>query len=183
MMVDQSAASQSQPVNDVQMQAESVEAFESNVASAGQAQPEGQKPSGWSKVKSLFSFGGASKAEAKPVPQMRAASNERSRSREMDRNLSCEEMDSDDLGGDLNLSDQEDGAEMRSMNRVVQQSRRARGAAKKQNKYAQEYDTNVFEVGFDCLANKGVVATGDAEICAKCGAVFNQTSKLSEHGE
>jgi hypothetical protein len=28
---------------------------------------------------------------------------------EMNRNLSCEEMDSDDLGGNLNLSDQEDG--------------------------------------------------------------------------
>ena len=29
----------------------------------------------------------------------------------MDRNLSCEEMDSDDLGGDLNLSDSEGGQE------------------------------------------------------------------------
>jgi len=38
---------------------------------------------------------------------------------EMDRNLSCEEMDSDDLGGDLNLSDNEDGQEMRSMKRNV----------------------------------------------------------------
>ena len=37
----------------------------------------------------------------------------------MDRNLSCEEMDSDDLGGGLNLSDDEGGQEMRSMKRDV----------------------------------------------------------------
>jgi len=36
---------------------------------------------------------------------------------EMDRNLSCEEMDSDDLGGDLNLSDNEDGAQDRMVRR------------------------------------------------------------------
>lgn len=72
---------------------------------------------------------------------------------------------------------------MRSMNRVVQQSRRARGAAKKKNNYAQEYDTNVFQVAFDVLANKGNMATGDAEFCKHCGAVFNQTSKLYEQGE
>ena len=38
---------------------------------------------------------------------------------ELDRNLSCEEMDSDDLGGDLNLSDQEDGAMRRGMKREI----------------------------------------------------------------
>ena len=34
---------------------------------------------------------------------------------EMDRNHSAEEMDSDDLGGDLNLSDQEDGSARRGV--------------------------------------------------------------------
>lgn len=28
---------------------------------------------------------------------------------ELDRNLSCEELDSDDLGGELNLSDDDEG--------------------------------------------------------------------------
>jgi len=32
----------------------------------------------------------------------------------MDRNLSCDEMDSDDLDGDLNLSDDEGGAAKRT---------------------------------------------------------------------
>ena len=31
----------------------------------------------------------------------------------MDRNLSCEEMDSDDLDGDLNLSDEDSGLGVR----------------------------------------------------------------------
>ena len=45
--------------------------------------------------------------------------------RELDRNLSCEEMDSDDLGGDLNLSDQEGGEEERCVRRQVMTSKRA----------------------------------------------------------
>ena len=44
---------------------------------------------------------------------------------ELDRNLSCEEMDSDDLGGELNLSDCEDGAEERAFRRNYKQSKRA----------------------------------------------------------
>lgn len=87
---------------------------------------------------------------------------------EMDRNLSCEEMDSDDLGGDLNLSDNEDGQEMRSMKRNVQKSRRGAGQIQKAHVYRQEFDTNVFEVALSCLADKGQMATGDAEICTKC---------------
>lgn len=98
----------------------------------------------------------------------------------MDRNLSCEEMDSDDLGGGLNLSDDEGGQEMRSMKRDVQKHRRGAGHIKKAHKYRQEFDTNVFEVALSCLADKGQMATGDAEICSKCQAVFNKTSVLSE---
>lgn len=43
----------------------------------------------------------------------------------MDRNLSCEEMDSDDLGGDLNLSDSEGGQEERVIRRKFKTSKRA----------------------------------------------------------
>lgn len=64
------------------------------------AQEEPQKKQGFfSKLASSFSFGGkggggANKQASQPMRMM-----------DMDRNLSCEEMDSDDLGGDLNLSD------------------------------------------------------------------------------
>lgn len=44
---------------------------------------------------------------------------------DVDRNLSCEEMDSDDLGGDLNLSDQEDGMDCRAFRREFKASKRA----------------------------------------------------------
>lgn len=43
----------------------------------------------------------------------------------MDRNLSCEEMDSDDLGGDLNLSDREDGGEVRGQWKTSKARKRA----------------------------------------------------------
>lgn len=36
---------------------------------------------------------------------------------ELDRNLSCEELDSDDLGGDLNLSDSDGGEQKRVIRR------------------------------------------------------------------
>lgn len=88
-------------------------------------------------------------------------------------------MDSDDLGGDLNLSDNEDGANERAFRRDFRAQKRA-VTKKKANVYAQEFDTNVFEVKLDCLADKGQIATGDAEICEKCGAVFNKFSVLTE---
>ena len=53
-------------------------------------------------------------------------------------------------------------------------------AAEKVNKYRQEFDTNVFEVKLSCLAEQGEMATGDAEMCTKCQAVFNQHSVLTE---
>ena len=51
-------------------------------------------------------------AEAK-APQFPNSAN-RQESLDMDRNLSCEEMDSDDLDGDLNLSDEDNGTETRN---------------------------------------------------------------------
>lgn len=38
----------------------------------------------------------------------------------------------------------------------------------------------MFEVGLSCLADKGQLATGDAELCTVCQAVFNQMSKLED---
>lgn len=97
----------------------------------------------------------------------------------MDRNLSCEEMDSDDLGGDLNLSDREDGGEVRGQWKTSKARKRAT-TNQAAGVYRQEFDTNVFEVALDCLAEKGQLATGDAELCTRCQAVFNQMSVLKE---
>ena len=85
-------------------------------------------------------------------------------------------MDSDDLDGDLNLSDDESGNGARAAIR-----NRANKAAKR-DRYEVEFDTNIFKVSLDCLQNKGQMATGDAETCSNCKGVFNQSSKLTEEG-
>ena len=90
----------------------------------------------------------------------------------MARNISAAECDSDDLAGDLNLSDQEDNsqqrAQIKSVNKKIRQKK-----GKKANKYHVEVDTNVFEVKLACLRENVELATGDAEICKSCKAVFN----------
>ena len=61
-----------------------------------------KKTSFFSKLGSLFSSSKADGADKGPSTSLVM---NRSASLDMDRNLSCEEMDSDDLGGGLNLSD------------------------------------------------------------------------------
>lgn len=70
----------------------------------------------------------------------------------LQRNLSCEELDSDDLDGGLNLSDQEDFGTRAHYKAEKKQRRKKRGKAKA-NKYHQEADTNVFQVSLACLKN------------------------------
>ena len=113
-----------------------------------QVEEEPQKKSGGflSSLKSAFTFSASKQAPA-------LAKNKEA-VKELDRNLSCEEMDSDDLGGDLNLSDNEDGANERAFRRDFRAQKRA-VTHQKANVYAQEFDTNVFEVKLDCLADKG----------------------------
>jgi len=104
---------------------------------------------------------------------------------ELDRNLSCNEMDSDDLDGDLNLSDEDEGAraQVRQQNQnVLQQQPQVAQTVAPREKYAVEFDTNVFRVSLDCLQNKGQLVTGDAELCKQCNGVFNQTSQLADEG-
>ena len=125
-----------------------------------------QKAGFFSKLASMVTFGGSKKASA--CVQRRA-----SFENEMDRNLSCEEMDSDDLGGGLNLSDCEDGANERGWRREFKANKRAVNKEKKAKVFRQEFDTNVFEVALNCLADKGQMATGDAEFCTFCQAVFS----------
>jgi len=97
----------------------------------------------------------------------------------MQRNLSAASCDSDDLAGDLNLSDQEDNSvqreQIKEVNKKIRQEK-----GKKANKYHVEVDTNVFEVKLACLKDNVEIATGDAEFCMSCKAVFNNCSKISQ---
>ena len=120
----------------------------------------------------LFSSSSNKESEsAKPDSSERKA-----RRNSMDRNLSCDEMDSDDLDGDLNLSDDESGAATR--NQIKKKS--APEARLDREKYAIEFDTNVFKVALDCLENKTALVAGDAEFCTDCKGVFNRSSTLVE---
>jgi hypothetical protein len=91
------------------------------------------------------------------------------------RNDSCCEVDSDDLDGDLNLSDCEDGEARRTSFKA---SRREKKKTRAANKYVVEVDTNIFKVSLSCLKNAGVMATGDPVLCQKCKAVLSIHSVL-----
>ena len=100
------------------------------------------------------------------------------RKNSIDRNLSCDEMDSDDLDGDLNLSDEEGGENKRAAFRAQLQS--VAPPREDREQYNVEFDTNIFKVSLDCLESRGKIVAGDAEFCTKCNGVFNQTSKLTD---
>merc|ERR1712060_343949 len=93
------------------------------------------------------------------------------REREIDRNLSCEDMDSDELDGELNLSDDESG----TMAREKMRTRVDAAAKAKRETYQVEFDTNIYKVSMDCLQHKGQIVAGDAEFCRHCKGVFNNT--------
>ena len=94
------------------------------------AAPQQQKQGFFASLASKFGLG-EKKATRKEAEQ------------DIDRNLSCEEMDSDDLGGDLNLSDREDGMDERNFRREFKANKRA-ATKVAANVYRQEFDTNVF---------------------------------------
>ena len=58
--------------------------------------------------------------------------------------------------------------------------RRTAAAKEQSERIRVEFDTNIFKVSMDCLQNRGQIATGDAEFCTNCKAVFNQTSVIVE---
>lgn len=118
------------------------------------------------------------------MPQVSAASNvadagasKKKRQNSIDRNLSADELDSDELDGDLNLSDEDDGSNARGNMRA--RTNAAEREAREQ--HVVEFDTNIFRVSLECLQDpmKSLIA-GDAEFCTKCKAVFNKTSKIVE---
>jgi len=93
------------------------------------------------------------------------------------RNLSCCSVDSDELDGDLNLSDSEDMARsFRAKNKERKTNTRSRPA----RHFRQELDTNIFKIAFKTLNDKAEIATGDPVFCKKCEAVFNKHSKTEE---
>ena len=102
---------------------------------------------------------------------------------QMMRNMSAEEVDSDDMAGGLCYSD--DGSSRRENFKAVRSNKpvsraSAAGPQKKRRKVVQEFDTNVYEVALDCLENKGELATGDAELCTTCTGVFNKFSQITQ---
>ena len=70
---------------------------------------------------------------------------------DLDKNLSADELDSDDLDGNLDLSDDENGTCAR------QNIRQRMGTTAKltREQYAVEFDTNIFKVSLECLRNRG----------------------------
>lgn len=95
----------------------------------------------------------------------------------LQRNLSCEEVDSDDLEGEMNMSDDEQQASTRQViKKARKQERRAMGSKARANKYYVEVDTNIFQISLDCLNVKSEIATGDPEVCKGCTAVLNYKS-------
>lgn len=87
----------------------------------------------------------------------------------MQRNMSCESVDDDDLYGDLNMSDDEDMQVQRKvMKKEKKKERKQRGEKGKANKHHVEVDTNVFQVNLDSLKTNTELATGDAEACKGC---------------
>lgn len=99
-------------------------------------------------------------------------------SREIERNLSCEELDSDDLDGDMNLSDEEN--HQRNALKQKNKMRRQKKGKKEANKYHQEADTNVFQVSLACLQDDAKICAGDPESCSTCQAVLSKDSNLVE---
>ena len=88
-------------------------------------------------------------------------------------------MDSDELDGDLNLSDEDTTGNARLNLRG-----RTDNAAKAQRERIEvEFDTNIFRVSLECLQNKGQLVTGDAEFCTTCKGVFNKTSIIVTVGD
>ena len=88
-------------------------------------------------------------------------------------------MDSDELDGELNLSDDESG----TMAREKMRTRVDAASKAKRETYQVEFDTNIYKVSMDCLQHKGQIVAGDAEFCRHCRGVFNNTSKLVTEGD
>ena len=113
---------------------------------------------------------------SKPKPEEDDLLNKKSKKQfyKEERRASACEVDSDDLDGELNLSDCDDGENERIKFKSQRREKKKRSA----NKYIVEADTNIFQVSLSCLKNAGTMATGDPVLCEKCHGVFNSQSVL-----
>ena len=83
------------------------------------------------------------------------------RETDAEHNLSAEEVDSDDLAGSLNASDDEDGEERRALYKAAKSDARSEFALSanqpqnaqnsKPSSYYQEFDTNVFVLTWNAI--------------------------------
>ena len=130
-------------------------------------------------LKKLFTFGPKKEKDCKANNRKNSFNEQMDDEAYMERNNSACEMDEDDLEGDLNLSDDgEEGQQRRGFFKAELKNSRASKPSKKVRKFRQEFDTNVTQVSFKCLENKGQMATGDPFHCERCKGVFNKFSKL-----
>lgn len=163
-----------QPIQEVPAEETKVIQIEpAKVSKKKAAEPKAKKSSGsfFSRVSSALGL--SSKKNVPPESTESLAQKEE----ELDRNVSCEELDSDELEGDLNLSDDESGVAARTVLRANKSQKPA------SEKIAQEFDTNVFKVSFANLQDRGELAAGDAVFCTSCKAVFNKNSALETRGD
>ena len=124
-------------------------------------------------------FGSKGKPQAAKQISVQAVDSIASRDAGEDKNYnSAEEVDSDELDGEMDLSDDESqAAKFRAQTKKKKESSRAlRG----ERKYRQEIDTNVFNIQFATLKGQAELATGDPTFCTTCRAVFNIHSKVEE---
>lgn len=92
-----------------------------------------------------------------------------------------ESISSDELDGDLNLSENEEEAEQQRAF-VFKKKMDANNTNKKKQgrKFRQEIDINVFKISLGTLQSNAEIATGDPIFCKKCNAIFNVNSKVIE---
>lgn len=90
---------------------------------------------------------------------------------------SAESVDSDELEGALNLSDNEDQAIK------FREKMKAKAGRSKHRHYKAEVDTNVSIIDFNKLKDQAEMATGDPYFCGHCRSVLNVYSKIEEEKE
>ena len=91
------------------------------------------------------------------------------------RNRSCASLNSDELEGDLNLSECEDMGNVQEKRKERRKKKKGKG-----RHFRQEIDTNVFKIQFSTLKDKAEIATGDPIFCVNCKGCFNMYSKVED---
>jgi len=109
----------------------------------------------------------------KSIPEKK---NEEESDEEEWQNRSCESVSSDELDGDLDMSDEEE-EKAKATRMRAKQEKASRGHEAR--KFRQEIDTNIFKINFSSLNEKSEIATGDAVFCKECKAAFNMFSQLA----